>query len=479
MTTLLAGLAVSTLLTVQPEALSADDQARILSVYSALLEEHYVLPERADAYVSALDDTQAEGRFFVPLTHATFVERVNETLWAVAGDRHLGLLVPTRFAEIAEEIGIENGHDGHAENLNETASAGSHAHHSAPAAVPASDHRAREARAAEQIRSIAGVTRVSEISRDGLHQIGYIAFERLIGSARSQQVITNILSTFTESDRLLLDLRECRGGDVEAVRHISNVLFEAPTHLVSTDMPGGRTEERWTQPHRLSAYLADKPLDILISERTFSACESLAFGLQRTGRARLIGENTGGGGHMNAFYALPQGFGASMSVGRTYDPRTGEGWEAAGVVPDLAITDGHQLSGTTALILEESGLLDRMSDAERAIHASLQAFTSAWYTADAAAMPALLVEDFTAHVPGHDAVADRETFLALTAGGEGVLPRLYHNRMIRDVHVQGEEARARLVLRETTHDITLRAENGVWRVASIVGQFKSRNSTSP
>lgn len=477
MTLVMAVLAASAILNSQAEtaSLSSDQQAEILREYGALLADHYILPDRADAYARALDTALAEGAFTTPMTASEFVEQVNDTLWSVAEDRHLGLMVPARFSTIAQQIGIENGDDeGHAGPAT-----GSHAHHAAPSSGGIEDHRDREARAAEQLREIAGITRVSEISRDGLHQIGYLAFERLIGSDRSQRVVTNIMATFTESDRLLLDLRECRGGDVEAVRHLSSFLFTARTHLVSTDMPDGIRQERWTDPHALSTRLADKPLDILISSRTFSACESLAFGLHRTGRARLIGENTGGGGHMNGFYALPHGFGASISVGRTYDPRTGEGWEAAGVAPDLEIEDGHQLSETTALILQESGRLDAMSSAERAVYASLQAFTSAWYTADEMAMPALLTPDFTARMPGIAEVADHRHFLALTANGEGVLPPLYHNRMIRDVEIDGDQASARLILRETTHEIVLEEDQGIWRLASSVGRAKSRNGSQP
>ena len=51
----------------------------------------------------------------------------------------------------------------------------------------------------------------------------------------------------------------------------------------------------------------------------------------------LVGETTAGAGHLADFRALPGGFALQLSTGRTYDPITGEGWEATGVEPDVEV----------------------------------------------------------------------------------------------------------------------------------------------
>ena len=83
----------------------------------------------------------------------------------------------------------------------------------------------------------------------------------------------------------------------------------------------------------MSPLFAELPLYLLIDDKTFSAAESFSFGMQRTSRAVLVGVRTAGGGHMNMPFDLAGGFGASISVGRTFDPQTGEGWQSTGVVP--------------------------------------------------------------------------------------------------------------------------------------------------
>ena len=51
--------------------------------------------------------------------------------------------------------------------------------------------------------------------------------------------------------------------------------------------------------------------------------------------------------------------------------------------------------------------------------------------------------------------------------------------MIRDVEIDGDQASARLILRETTHEIVLEEDQGIWRLASSVGRAKSRNESQP
>jgi hypothetical protein len=480
------------------QVLEGAAQIEIATALAGLIRERYVLVAEGETLAAGLD-AAIEAQAFAGSRAATeLTDDINRVLQAVYPDRHLGLLAPDRYAMMVAMFGEPEdvaapghaapGHatpdhatPGHASGQASGAAPSGHAPtgHASGGHGPSADTgghsiRAREAAGQAALHDIAGITRVSEISRDGLNQLGYVAFDRLISSPRSRAVISSILSTFTESDRIVIDLRECRGGDADMVQFLSSFFYAEPTHLVSSMMRDGTTRERWTVPHALSAQLADIPLEILISERSFSAAESMAFGLSRTGRARLLGQATGGGGHMNDFFALPHGFGASISVGRTYDPRTGEGWQTLGVVPDVAFEPGHALSGTSALITEESGRYEALGAEAREIYAALQAYTAAWYGANAAQMDGLIAAEFAAeyHAPSGLTRRDRAAQLAATEAGMGVLQPLFHNRIIRDIAVDGDRATARLVLRETTHEISLvRAETG-WQVGADIYQNK-------
>jgi hypothetical protein len=97
--------------------------------------------------------------------------------------------------------------------------------------------------------------------------------------------------------------------------------------------------EGWTLDQVPGKRLSAVPVYILTSRRTFSAAESITFGLKATGRVIIVGEQTGGGGLFGRFIPLTEGFSMFLPVGRTYDPRTNEGWEAEGIAPDVAVPE--------------------------------------------------------------------------------------------------------------------------------------------
>jgi C-terminal processing protease CtpA/Prc len=76
---------------------------------------------------------------------------------------------------------------------------------------------------------------------------------------------------------------------------------------------------------------------VLVSSKTGSAAEDLAFSLKNHKRAILVGETTAGAGHpVNFFFAHPDLL-VMCAIGRSYDPITNKGWEGTGVLPDIEI----------------------------------------------------------------------------------------------------------------------------------------------
>lgn len=74
------------------------------------------------------------------------------------------------------------------------------------------------------------------------------------------------------------------------------------------------------------------------------------FGLKVNNRVTIVGERTAGGGHFGGFLPLPGGFYMFLPRGRTYDPRTNEGWEAEGIKPDVEVRHEDALRTVTELI---------------------------------------------------------------------------------------------------------------------------------
>jgi C-terminal processing protease CtpA/Prc len=143
------------------------------------------------------------------------------------------------------------------------------------------------------------------------------------------------MKTVAGARALVFDVRTNPGGDLSSAAHLSTYLFSARTHLLSRAVRG-RSDviEVWTRDEVPGPRVPGLPVYVLTSADTFSAGEGFAFALQKIGRAVIIGERTGGGGYSGTFARLPNGFTMFVSTGRTFDPRSGAGWQADGVRPD-------------------------------------------------------------------------------------------------------------------------------------------------
>jgi hypothetical protein len=174
--------------------------------------------------------------------------------------------------------------------------------------------------------------------------IGYIQFPNFMGGEENMARFDTAMADLNTTEGLILDLRNNCGGGPQLVRHLSTYFFADTTHLVSTQFRGQDVMERWTFDAVPGNRYLDRPLVILTNEHTFSAAESFTFGMKVTGRAMTVGVNTGGGGHFGGMERVSADFEMFVPVGRTFDPRTGEGWEAEGIAPDLVSSSDDALA---------------------------------------------------------------------------------------------------------------------------------------
>jgi hypothetical protein len=451
----------------QIKPLNSKQQIEIIEALSNVLERHYVLPLNAKLIINALLEAKSEGEFSSDKTINAFIEQTNKLMQKVSPDKHLVLLTPKKYNQMMVMFhGSEEGKEPAQNDNHQVLTASHHGHNSSDEVIIG------EQKKSTNPFSIVGVSNVSEISRDGLNQTGYLALERFDGSERAITFLDQVFSTFTESDNVIIDIRNCAGGDAEMVTALSSYFFDVSTHLLSTTM--GRDNkgkdvmiERWTKPNRLSHYFADKPLKVLISKRSFSAAESFAFGMQATGRGEIMGERSAGGGYTNDFFPLAHDLGASISIGRTFDPRTGKGWQGMGVIPDVKIQQDHALSTALTAFTLQSGKLDEFTAEEQQIYQQMQGYTNAWYAAESGQMEKLLGDDFTGIHRDENGrkigSISREQLLIQTKEGKGTRAnKIHYNRIIHDIKITQQNASVTLILRETVHRILLTKLGKKW-----------------
>jgi len=139
----------------------------------------------------------------------------------------------------------------------------------------------------------------------------------------------------SNSESLIIDLRNNMGGDPRMVSFICGFFFDRKTHLNDLySRKDGSTTAYWAIPDTTLTTLQTTPIYILTSSRTFSAGEELSYDLQMQKRALIVGEITGGGAHPVQPFPVGQGFIANVPYARAVNPVSGTDWESIGIKPD-------------------------------------------------------------------------------------------------------------------------------------------------
>jgi hypothetical protein len=137
--------------------------------------------------------------------------------------------------------------------------------------------------------------------------------------------------------RLVLDLRGNGGGDPATVALIAEHLLGDDAQALSEVVHRDRRRQWWTRARPTGSALT-QDLAVLVSSRTYSSAEALAYHLQARGRAVIIGETTrGAADHVTPIQLTGQVVGL-LPEGTVIDAVTGSNWEGRGVVPDIACT---------------------------------------------------------------------------------------------------------------------------------------------
>ena len=196
-------------------------------------------------------------------------------------------------------------------------------------------------------RTAGGIARAEWL--DG--NVGYLDLRPLLfPPSIAGEAVAAAMTLIAPADALLIDLRQCLGGDPSMVGMLCTYLFGAePVHLidlVSRPAADGTAEVRqsWTMPFAPGRRFGpDKPVFVLTSGTTFSGGEELAYDLQQLGRATVVGERTRGGAHPVEGFRIRPHLQATIPIARSLSPVSGGNWEGTGVLPDVPVAAGEAL----------------------------------------------------------------------------------------------------------------------------------------
>ncbi|HEX4535474.1 MAG TPA: S41 family peptidase, partial [Candidatus Acidoferrum sp.] len=137
------------------------------------------------------------------------------------------------------------------------------------------------------------------------------------------------------ADAIIFDLRDNRGGQPEMVSFVAAYLFDHPEYWYNPRE--NTTQQSWTQSPVPGNRLADKPVYVLTSARTFSGAEQFCYDLKMLKRATLVGETTGGAAHSGVWHRIDDHFGMGIPETKPINPYLNAGWEGTGVEPDVKV----------------------------------------------------------------------------------------------------------------------------------------------
>jgi Peptidase family S41 len=189
---------------------------------------------------------------------------------------------------------------------------------------------------------------VGEVRRlpDG---IGVLALDSLDNVHLAAPYLEAAFALLRGASGVVLDLRRNGGGDPGTVALVLDwLLGEPPTHI-SDVIYRDRTRQWWTTGRLgMLALPPSTPVAVLISGRTFSSGEALAYHIQSQGRARLVGERTPGAADHITPLRLTSDVRAFVPEAVVRDAVTGSNWEGTGVVPDVACDAAEALDAALA-----------------------------------------------------------------------------------------------------------------------------------
>lgn len=312
------------------EPVSAAEARETAAGFARLLEENFLYPDVAKKYAETVRGRAAKGEYDAAGTRGALAAALTKHAQAIHADGHLKIFPLSAAAAPQPQMMIVQ--------------------------APAQQAQVEPA--------TPGPGKPIEEARWLASGVAYIRFTVFTpGDPSVGAGAARFMEDHADAKTVIIDVRTHRGGSGAPTAALAPYLFGKETVFYSQDMrssvaqsmgggsnlppwmrqvapaaAGVVTRENVVRPHPSERRLFDAKVYVLISGFTASAAEGLAFGLKSTGRATLVGEKTAGAGNFApAGQRVNDKFAAIVPIGRSYDPRTGEGWEGVGVAPDVTV----------------------------------------------------------------------------------------------------------------------------------------------
>lgn len=316
----------------QPLKLTQKDHKEVVDKISILLEENYLFPDIGREIGVYLQKKFQEQKYKEISDPKLFAKQITSDLQQINHDKHLSLVYdPQRVKDLRTEESQPS-----EEELREI----------------------EQRRIERRRRNNFGFRKVEILEGN----VGYLDLRSFRSTDYAASTALGALSFLSNSDALIIDLRDNYGGGASMYLLLISYFFDSETvHL--SDLVNRRSnsiQQFWTLPYVPGKRLPDVDLFILTSKRTFSAAEEFTYDLQSLERAIVVGEATGGGAHLTTRMVVDDNFYIFIPFAGSRNPITNTNWEGVGIQPDVEIAEVDALK--TAHLLALRALIKKTTD---------------------------------------------------------------------------------------------------------------------
>lgn len=322
-----------------------DDRRAALQALGTALAEDYVFAEKGREWQGQLTNGEWERRYTGLTSAKAFAETLTRDLQALSGDKHLRVfLAPGMPSPPRPPKGSLT-----------------------PPPLP------------PQIAALEGANNFGySEARRLAGNVGYLKIDVFAPASLSKAALCPAIAFLARTDALIIDVRENRGGDPQGVLNLVSQFLPAGVlvNSIYSRLLDTTTDYVTRGDVCAETYGTEKPVYVLVSGRTFSAGEELAYDLQTQKRGTIVGETTLGGANPVLFRPIGPLLGVAVPNGRAINPITKTNWDGVGVKPDIAVEAGKALlraheEALSILLTKTSDPMRRRSieDAARALKA--------------------------------------------------------------------------------------------------------------
>jgi hypothetical protein len=277
------------------------------------LLKNYIEEKMATELADHLSTKLKHGDYDSYSTAISLSQVLEEDMFEVSKDRHLGLVFDPGWAKQIRDLQDEN------------------------------SEAAREARRQEYenaLQSHFGFKKLEILNGN----IGYLDLRDFPNPEYGSETAIAAMNFLADTPAVIIDLRHNGGGWGEMVLLISSYFFEGTKEWNGTrSRSTGCVERAWTLPYIPGKRMTDTDLYLVTSSRTFSAAEDFCYGMKTLKRATIIGETTKGGAHPIEYFIIENDFILIVPNAASVNPITNSNWEGTGIEPDIAVPQEEAL----------------------------------------------------------------------------------------------------------------------------------------